>query len=351
MVRRITVEEFKKYTDFIETHPCGHFMQSPRWAEFKKNQKSFVLIAEDEGGKICASMLLFLHNIRRTKGKILYCPRGPVCSRDDTKTLSELLEAAHILAKEIGAYKLTLDPDITEEEVAWIECFKSHKARIGNNKGDNAILQPFAVYRINVDKNDDELMASYHSKARYSVRSSVKSGAVCRVGTRDDIPCFCNLLADTAKRDGFTARGEDYFYEMYDALGEDSVKLFIVEYNGMAIAGSVLIKCASKTWHMYAGSSDEYKETLPNFLMQWEMMRWSRDNGCPLYDMRGIAGEGDKLTPIEGLVRFKKRFGGELVSFVGRIDIVYDIFSDIYINSLKGAAALVRKILGRNKRK
>ena len=133
---------------------------------------------------------------------------------------------------------------------------------------------------------------------------------------------------------------------MYDALGDDCLKIFIVECEGETIAGSILLKYGKKTWHMYAGSNDKYKETLPNFLMQWEMMRWSRDNGCTLYDMRGIAGEGDKLTPIEGLVRFKKRFGGDLCSFVGRIDIVYNKFFDFYIKLLKRTASIIRRKKG-----
>ena len=103
----------------------------------------------------------------------------------------------------------------------------------------------------------------------------------------------------------------------------------------------------ANTTFLSTKSNDEYKETLPNFLMQWEMMRWSRDNGCPLYDMRGIAGAADKLRPIEGLVRFKKRFGGELCSFVGRIDIVYDKASDSQVRLYNKALGFVRKITGR----
>lgn len=347
MIKRVKSQDYEKYSAFLEAHRNGHFMQSIPWADFKKNQKIFAIMSVDDSGNIRGAMLMFLQDVRRTKKKFLYCPRGPICDRNDASVLSELLAGAEEIAREVGAYKLTLDPDITEDDKTWLECFKAHGARIGDNARDNGILQPFAVYRINVDKTDDELIASYHSKARYSVRTSIKSGAVCRLGTRKDIPVFRALLADTAKRDGFTARGEDYFFDMYDALGEDKVKLFIVEYEDKAIAGSVLLRCGKKTWHMYAGSNEEHKETLPNFLMQWEMMRWSRDNGCTLYDMRGIAGEGDKLKPIEGLVRFKKRFGGELCSFVGRIDIVYNRFADVYVNSLKGAASVARRIIGR----
>lgn len=347
MIKRVTSEDYEKYSRFLKAHEAGHFMQSLPWAEFKKQQKSFAIMSLDDGGDVRGVMLMFLQDVRRTKKKFLYCPRGPVCSRDDAETLAELLRGADEIAREVGAYKLTLDPDIGESDTVWLDCFKSHGARIGDNSRDNGILQPFAVYRINVDKTDDELMSSYHSKARYSVRTSIKSDAVCRLGTREDIPAFRALLADTAKRDGFTARGEEYFFDMYDSLGEDMVKLFIVECEGRPIAGSVLIRCGKKTWHMYAGSSEEHKETLPNFLMQWEMMRWSRDNSCTLYDMRGIAGEGDKLKPIDGLVRFKKRFGGELCSFVGRIDIVYDRFADIAVNTAKSAAQALRRMMGR----
>lgn len=347
MIKRVAKEDYDKYTRFLEEHDHSHFMQSVEWADFKKNQKSFLLLSLDENSNVCGVMLMFMQSVRHTGKNFLYAPRGPVCDRNNTEVLEELLEEAKKIAQENGAYKLTLDPDITTSDIKWLECFEKMGARIGENKQQNGILQPLSVFRIDVDKTDDELMASYHSKARYSVRTSIKSGAVCRVGNRNDIPVFCELLANTAKNDGFTARGCEYFYDMHDAMGADRFKVFVVEYEGIPIAASVLLKYGRKTWHMYAGSSDEYKETLPNFLMQWEMQRWSRDNEAYLYDMRGIAGEGDKLTPIEGLVRFKKRFGGELCSFVGRIDLIYKKTDDCFVNVFNRLLNGVRKIRGR----
>ena len=347
MIKRVTDADFGRYDEFIKSHKHGHFMQSLPWARFKSPQKSFALLCEDEAGNITGAMLLFVQKERRTGKTFLYSPRGPVCDREDGTALTELLSGARALAEEIGAYKLTLDPDITEKDEVWLSAFRNLGARVGENARDNGILQPFAVYRIDVDKTDDELMSSYHSKARYSVRTSIKSGATCRIGDRDDIPTFVRLLENTAEKDGFTARNEKYFYDMYDALGEDAIKIFIVEYEGEAIAGSVLLRYGKKTWHMYAGSSSEHKDVLPSFLMQWEMQRWSRDVGAPLYDMRGIAGAADKLKPIEGLVRFKKRFGGQLVSFVGRIDIIYNMKTDKLVRTIKGVETLARKLLGR----
>ncbi len=350
MIKYVSASDFDIYDEFLKNHENSHFMQSRQWAAFKSGQKNFLLISLADDGGVRGVMSMFLQTVPKLGTKYLYCPRGPVCDRGNDVALNELLDAAAQIAAETGAYKLTLDPDITDNERVWLDCFKKRGAVIGENELDNGILQPFSVFRINVgEKTDDELIESFHSKARYSVRSSIKSGAVCRIGGKEDIGTFCALLADTAKRDGFTARGEKYFEDMFAALSPDMVKLFIVEYEDRAIAGSVLVRCGKKTWHLYGGSSEEHKETLPNFLMQWEMMRWSIKNGCPLYDMRGVAGEGDKLTPLEGLMRFKKRFGGELLSFVGRIDIVYNKRVDKTVRLIKTLARTARRFAGRKK--
>ncbi len=350
MIRRVSDSDFRIYDEFLKNHENSHFMQSRQWADFKSGQENYSLISFSDDGTVRGVMSMFVQTVPKVGAKYLYCPRGPVCDREDAKVLCELLDGAAEIAKEIGAFKLTLDPDITERDMVWTNALSECGAEIGSNAEDNGILQPFSVFRIDIDgKSDDELIASFHSKARYSVRSSIKSGATCRIGTREDIPTFCNLLSDTAKRDGFTPRGEKYFEEMFDALSPDMVKLFIVEFEEKAIAGSVLVRCGNKSWHLYGGSSEEHKETLPNFLMQWEMIRWSIANGCSIYDMRGIAGEGDKLTPLEGLVRFKKRFGGDLITFVGRIDIVYNRRMDRTVKLLRRFLKMARSIVGRKK--
>ena len=218
MIVRVNENDFERYEDFVSAHPFGHFMQSLRWAKFKNNQRSFAIMSVDDSGEIVGTMLVFVQNVRRTKKKILYCPRGPVCSREDVSVLDELICEARKIADEVGAYKLTMDPDITDADCCWLDFLQKKGAVIGENDLDNSILQPFSVYRINVDKDDDSLMESYHSKARYSVRVAIKSEATCRVGDKEDIPVFCSLLESTATRDGFTPRKKEYFYKIYGVV-------------------------------------------------------------------------------------------------------------------------------------
>lgn len=329
-----------EYEAFVERHERGHFLQSLHWAEFKGGGRGVMSISDD--GKVRGAMLLLPQRAPMGLGRFLYSPRGPVCD-NDVCVMRDLHEGAMEYAKEIGAYMLSLDPDVTDEE------FAGSMEKVGFSRdvkcADTGILQPLSVFRINVGgMSDEELIMSFHSKARYSVRASLKSGAVCRISeSAEDLKAFQALLVETAARDNFTPRPIEYFQRMFKILPEDMRKLFVVELEGQVIAGSVLIKYGDKTWHLYGASSGEHTKELPNFLMQWEMMRYTIAEGCKVYDMRGVAGERDKSAPLEGLMRFKKRFGGELITFIGRLDAVYDKKKKRRIDTLKK----IKGLLGR----
>ncbi len=329
-----------KYEAFVESHARAHFLQSLHWAEFKGGGRGVMSVSDS--GEVRGAMLLLPQRAPMGLGKFLYSPRGPVCD-NDIEVMRDLHEGAQEYAQEIGAYMFSLDPDVTDEE------FAESMGKVGFLRdvkcADTGILQPLSVFRINVGgMSDEELMMSFHSKARYSVRASLKSGAVCRISeSAEDLKAFQALLVETAARDDFTPRPIEYFEKMFKVLPEDMRKLFVVELEGEIIAGSVLIKYGNKTWHLYGASSSEHTKELPNFLMQWEMMRYTISEGCEVYDMRGVAGERDKSAPLEGLMRFKKRFGGELITFIGRLDAVYDKKKKFKIDTLKK----IKGLLGR----
>ena len=345
MIKYISDDNFSIYEEYVRSHKKGHFLQSYHWASFKSERVSYPLLSLDENGNARGAMIILVHNEPILKTCILYSPRGPIA--DDEAAVSELICEAGKIAKKHNAYMLTVDPDITEDD-ALFDILKANGFSPGPAKDEMGILQPLSVFRIDIkDKDDESLMASFHSKTRYSIRVALKSGAVCRIGTRDELPAFQKLLVETAKRDNFTPRGIKYFENMFDTLPEDDCKLFVVEHEGEIIAGSVLIIHGDKSWHLYGASSNDHRDKMPNFLMQWEMIRYCIARGCTYYDMRGVAGEKDKTKPLEGLFRFKKRFGGELITFAGRLDIIYKPFTRKMLNAARGAKKLLRKMLGR----
>jgi len=52
------------------------------------------------------------------------------------------------------------------------------------------------------------------------------------------------------------------------------------------------------------------------------MIKWSIEKGCRIYDFRGVAGVIDENNPLFGLYRFKHRFDGDYVEFMGEIDLI-----------------------------
>ncbi|WP_028987747.1 lipid II:glycine glycyltransferase FemX [Thermicanus aegyptius] len=91
---------------------------------------------------------------------------------------------------------------------------------------------------------------------------------------------------------------------------------------GIIVSGAILLIFGDKAWYLYGASDNIYRNLMPNALIQWEMIRWSKRNGAKLYDFRGISGDLSPENPLYGLYRFKKGFGGEFTEFLGEFDLI-----------------------------
>ena len=120
---------------------------------------------------------------------------------------------------------------------------------------------------------------------------------------------------------GGLAVGESH-EEMYDILGPEHLRLYLMEYQGEAIAGAITIYYGDKMWYLYGASSNRERNRMPNYLMQWEMIQWAVEKGCRIYDFRGVTGDMEK-TFLDGLIRFKAGFGAVQDDFVGKMDMIF----------------------------
>ncbi|NLG53950.1 MAG: peptidoglycan bridge formation glycyltransferase FemA/FemB family protein [Clostridiales bacterium] len=345
MIKHITGEQDKKqYEEFVGGHPKGHFVKSLKWAEFKKPWKTEVFVSADESGKIRGSMLIMISRVPKTRYTHMYCPRGPVVDDGDSDTLSELSAEARRLAEKYNAYELAIDPDITERDEDYLNLLKSAGFAINNTKYRPEYLQARYVYRLYLGGLDEEsVFANFHSKTRYNIRLASKKGVNCRIGGREDLPAFHEIMKETAARDGFLARSLKYFEDMYDALAPENLRLYLAEFEGTPLAGAIAIYYGDKVWYLYGASSNSERNRMPNYLMQWEMIRWAIELGCGIYDFRGVTGDMEK-TVLEGLIRFKSGFDASPADFVGRLSMVFRPRAARYIESAQSFyRALIRK--------
>lgn len=340
--------ELEEYESFVEKHKKGHFAQSIRWAKTKDEWEYETVVVRNESGEIKGSMLLLIRKMPMLGSSLVYSPRGPVCDIYDKETFKELTKKAEEVCKKHKAFMIKIDPDISNEDLKFKQIAKDIGYKtIEKIKSLDEIAQPRIVFRLNLEnKTEDELFQSFHQKTRYNIRLATKKNVVIREGKRDDIPEFQKIMEVTGSRDKFPIPGTEYFEELYDAMGEEHVKILFADYEGQAIATTYNFLYGNKVWYMFGGSLNEKRNLMPTYLLQWENIKWAKENGCDIYDFRGICATDEKHRN-EGLYRFKKGFKPDLIEFTEIYKVynplIYFIFKKLFPFYKKIRIALMKK--------
>lgn len=322
-------EEKDRFNDFVSRHPKGHFLQRWEWGEVKRftGWQPLPLMAEREGEMVAAMLILKrrlpLPGVNRC---IFYAPRGPVASIDDAQTLAALFAGARKLGREHGAIFLKIDPDIRCDQPGFCDILRANGFHRNETGLDFEGVQPAFVFRLDITPAEEALLAAMHQKTRYNIRLAARKGVVIREATgKEELPVFYEILEETARRDHFLIRGYEYFEQIWDQMVPPGLaKFFMAEYEGDVISSALAFFLGDKAWYSYGASANRQRNLMPNYLIQWEMIRHARQWGAALYDFRGVSGDYlNEDNPLYGLYRFKKGFNGEFTEFIGDWDCVY----------------------------
>jgi len=310
------------YEAFVMSHPYGHFMQSCLWGKVKDNWIWEGILVKSPEGEIRGAMSVLIRRLPVVPWTIMYAGRAPVCDPHDRETLRELVEGAKKLAKRYRSYELKMDPDVLSSDTEFADLMRELGFRVSEDSKNFEGVQPRYVFRIDMQGRDEEaLMASFGQKTRYNIRLAVRKGVTVRICGKEMVPDFARIMQETGIRDGFITRDASYFAKMLDALGEHA-RLYMAFYEDKPVAGTLAIWYGDKVWYLYGASSNEYRNVMPNYLLQWEMIRWAIEQGSRIYDFRGVSGDISEDNPLYGLYRFKKGFNGDFCEFVGELNLV-----------------------------
>ena len=337
MTELVTEKNLSEYEAFVESHPKGHFAQSSLWAKQKPAWSWKGIVCRDETGKIKGSLAFLIRKMPIVRKNMMYACRGPVCDLDDRATFEELMEASKKLAKEIGAYVIKIDPDVPSSNTDFAKMLEDVGFQTRITGKNFEAIQPRYVFRLYLNgRSEEEIMASFHQKWRYNIRLAQRKGVEIRLCGKEMVDDFARIMIETGVRDNFATRPPEYFAAMLDNLG-DKCRLYMAFHEGKPIAGTLAILYGDKVWYLYGASSNEHRNLMPNYLLQWSMIQWAIENNCRVYDFRGVSGDISEDNPHYGLYRFKKGFGGEFTEFVGEYDYVMNKVS--YFIAEKGALA------------
>ncbi len=353
---RLLQEKDKELFDhFMATSPKGHILQTWEWGDLKAFTGWTPLrLAVFEDEKIVGAMSILKRPLPILGYSLFYSSRGPVLDINRQDVWQALLAGAKEQAKLHKAAFLKIDPDVLSEDEKWQKAIQE-AGFISAVKGEGfESVQPRYVYRLDISPDEDILLANCHQKTRYNIRLAEKKGVQIKKDCpKEDLPVFYEILTETAKRDQFLIRSYAYFEHFYDLLVPQGLaSLFLATYEDQVIAGTLVFLLGDKCWYIYGASSNQHRNKMPNYLIQWQMIRWAKEHGATMYDFRGVPGDVPEDHHLYGLVKFKKGFNGDFTQFIGEYDLVYHPFfyrfyqlaEPFYQNKVK---KIIKKIRGK----
>lgn len=207
-------------------------------------------------------------------------------------------------------------------------------------------IQPPRSMIVDIKGSEDEILARMKQKTRYNIRLAEKKGVTVRAW--DDIPAFHKMMQSTGARDNFGVHSLAYYrraYELFHPTG--MAELLVAEYEGRPLAALMVFRHGKRAWYVYGASTDEERNRMPTYLLQWEAMRWARARGCEEYDLWGVPDEDEAILEagfetrhdgLWGVYRFKRGFGGKLKRAMQAVDRVYNPFLyRLYLWRMAGA--------------
>ncbi|MCO5224696.1 MAG: peptidoglycan bridge formation glycyltransferase FemA/FemB family protein [Thermomicrobiales bacterium] len=301
----------------LEQHD-GHLLQSWLWGEFKRRhgwQPERVYVETPHG-------LGFAQILFRSRGPISvgYCPRGPLMTGDANAVWPILRDEIDKVARRRRAMSVIFEPD---RDPGLAGTLASHGIKPGpeHNQPARTVVVPL--------EPDEIILGHMHQKTRYSVRLAMRRGVEVSVADTHDqeaISAFYNLLSDTAGRNEFAVHSREYYEDFLDVFG-DRAHIAFAHWEGNLCASVIAARFGKMGVYMYGASSTVHRGHGAAFLLQFEAMKWARENGCTCYDLWGIPKDdpesftseegtsiaGTKGDDWRGIYRFKTGFGGQKV--------------------------------------
>ncbi len=248
-----------------------------------------------------------------------YAPRGPVLDRWNAATLEAFTGALRqtIVSVPTKVSHVRIEPEIELNGPSDLDGGLRHALRRCGWRSATPI-QPPRTRQVDLGPDEAELWGGLRKKWRQYVNKARRSDVRIVEATADRLPEFYSIYQETARRAGFVIRT----YESYLTVWREFEKLGMARLlmaegpDGSGLATLFLLRVGDRVVEPYGGMTGAGAECRANYLLKWEAIRTSREQGAASYDMWGIS--------HEGIEHFKAGFGGREIKYVGAWDLVLD---------------------------
>jgi len=301
---------------FLAGQGGGYHTQNSAWAEVKASLgwRSVRVVAE-RGDHIVGGAQM-LYRPMRGIGAVAYVARGPVVAGADAAVGAQVLSQIERTVRELRVRQVTVQPPgETDESPPYI-------AHRGYLPSDTPVA-PRATVLLDVEPDEDEILAAMSSKTRYNIRLSGRRSVTVRDGDAADMSTYHDLLVATGVRQGFTPPPMRYFRHMWDVLEpRGQIRLSVADVDGVPVAAQIAVGFGDTVVNKLSVWSGEAGKHRPNEAVQWATIRWAHAHGYRRYDLEGMelaaahAVLRDEALPestSQSVTSYKLGYGGRVV--------------------------------------
>ena len=341
-----------------------HFQQSPLWVQFKCAHGWRHITHND------VSVLIRTFRLGLIKVSLAYVPLAPEPDgRTPTPTAGKdiaYIKQLDYFTEELKfllpphtlcvRYDVPLDFATVSERDAYNASVSDMAAVSHTNiKKTRVDVQPPDSVLLDITKGEDEILAAMKSKWRYNVRYAQKHGVTVRAVKADspdfeeELDSFYALYKTTAARDGIGIHPLGYYRDLLErgaaSGGEADITLYIASHEGDDLAAIITLCTGDEAVYLYGCSSNEKRNLMPNYLIQWTAICDAKNFGCKIYDFYGIPPTDNPNHPMHGLYLFKTGWGGAEVHRPGSFDMPLSRLYGLYVTAEKLRAFWHKKVL------
>jgi peptidoglycan pentaglycine glycine transferase (the first glycine) len=307
---------------FVEAGRPGSYLQLAGWARVKAVNGWQATRTLSGGHAPTAAPIgaqILVRRPRPLPWAFAYAPRGPVTTHwtpDAIGTFSEAVRAG--LSARVGRVShLRIDPEIeaggeVDADGAIVESLRAAGWQPAKP------IQPNATRIIDLAPDEDALWGNLRKKWRQYVNKARNAGITVSDAEGDALSEFYRIYRETADRAGFLIRTEQAYRDVWEAFRPtgNARLLFARRPDGQAVATLFLVRSGPRVVEPYGGMTADGGESRANYLLKWEAIRSSREQGAESYDLWGLA--------TGGIAHFKTGFGGREHHYIGAWDLVLD---------------------------
>ncbi len=294
----------QEWNAYIAGQPHAQFLQSYEWGVFQKSLGRRVWYLGGGEQKESVRCLAIAYPLKGTMFYLM-CPRGPVGVPSDVWS-KEFIKWSH----EQGAQFARIEP---------IESVPMKATHVRD-------VEPSHTRIVDLSKTENELLSVMHPKTRYNIHLSQKKGVIVAAKkyneiTSDELAMWWALSSETAKRNKISVHSREYYQKLLTSF--PYITLYQAKWQGSVVAMAVMVGFGDTMYYLYGASTQEHKEVMAPYLLQWQAMVDAKNVGYRYYDFWGVAPDDSSTHPLAGVTRFKKGFGGEVITYPGTFDIPF----------------------------